>query len=135
MADTMTTYTATVRRDSGKWIASLNDLPGGHTFANSLNSLRTALKEVVILLADLPHEATPDIRLVFDLDDPMLLNALDLAERRKRLAQEEAAVAQATASAVQQLARAGYSTRDVAGLIGVTPGRVSQISPRHLTPA
>ena len=135
MVNQMSAYTAIVTRESGKWLASVKDMPGGHTFASSLEGLRRSLREVVVLLADLGDEAQPDIRLEFDLDDPVLTDALDVAERRKRLLAEEGDVRAATARAAQALTDAGYSTRDVARLIGVTPGRVSQMIPRRLVDA
>jgi hypothetical protein len=41
-------------------------LPGAHTYARSLPSLDQAVREVVVLAADLPDEAMPELVLDHD---------------------------------------------------------------------
>lgn len=54
------TYTAEVRWEDGQWQATVQDVPGAHTFARSMNGLRKRLREVIVLM-----DGRPDA----DLDD------------------------------------------------------------------
>jgi hypothetical protein len=87
-------------------------LPGAHTYARSLPSLDQAVREVVVLAADLPDEAMPELVLDYDYHtgDPEL-DATALEVRRLR-----------------RQADRGLSVRDVAALLGISPQRVSQLT-------
>ena len=50
------------------------------------------------------------------------------AHERADLTKRESAVKSATAEIVVTLTRAGYSVRDAAALVGLTPGRISQLT-------
>ena len=49
---TTTTYTADARFEDGQWQASVRALPGAHTYARTLETLRKRLREVIVLMAD-----------------------------------------------------------------------------------
>ena len=53
------TYCVVVTREDGHWLADVPSLEGAHTFARSLPTLDQAVREVVVLAADLPDEAMP----------------------------------------------------------------------------
>jgi len=59
-------YRVAVTREDGHWLADVPDLQGAHTYARSLPGLDQAVREVIVLAADLPDEAMP--KLVIDYD-------------------------------------------------------------------
>jgi len=56
----MTTYLVEVTREGNQWLADVPSVPGAHTFANDLDTLRQSVREVIVLMDDLPDDATPD---------------------------------------------------------------------------
>jgi hypothetical protein len=113
-------FRVVVTREDGHWLADVPDLPGAHTYARSLPSLDQAVREVVVLAADLPDEAMPELALDYDYHtgDPEL-DATALEVRRlRRQADDLAATAAARSSQVAaQLVARGLSMRDVAALL------------------
>lgn len=129
----MTHYTARVTREGDNWLAEVSGLPGAHAFARTLTALRSELADAVILAADLPDDAVPDLRLVVDEDavDPDLIRAreaLELANRRRELNGAVEALVALTARECILLSEAGWSVRDIAGALDISPGRVSQLT-------
>ena len=49
-------YRVVVTREDGHWLADVPSLEGAHTYARSLPTLDQAVREVVVLAADLPDE-------------------------------------------------------------------------------
>lgn len=127
----MKSYRAVVTREDAQWLANVPELEGAHTFASSIAGLRKALREVVVLTDDLADDTDPLIELEFDVSDPAVAEAVGLRDKRARLAAFEAEVLEETSRAVRALTRSGYTVRDVSQLVGVTPGRVSQLAPRE----
>lgn len=124
-------YKATVTMENQQWLASVDGLPGAHTFARTIESLRRGLREVVVLAADLPDDAQPAIELVFDVKDAGVMRAFGLGAERRRLATQERFLAAETTDTVRELQASGYGVRDIADLVGLTPGRVSQLVPQR----
>ena len=124
-------FRVVVTREDGQWLADMPELAGAHTYARSLPSLDQAVREVVVLAADLPDEAMPELVLDYDYHtgDPEL-DATALEVRRlRRQADDLAATATARTSQVAaQLVARGLSVRDVAALLGISPQRVSQLT-------
>ncbi len=60
------TYRVVVTREDGRWLADVPSLEGAHTYARSLPTLDQAVREVVVLAADLPDEAMPSLVLDYD---------------------------------------------------------------------
>jgi DNA-binding NarL/FixJ family response regulator len=124
-------FRVVVTREDGQWLADVPELLGAHTYARSLPSLDQAVREVVVLAADLPDEAMPELVLDYDYHtgDPEL-DATALEVRRlRRQADGLAATATArTSRAAAQLVARGLSVRDVAALLGISPQRVSQLT-------
>ena len=129
-------FRVVVTREDGQWLADVPDLPGAHPDARSLPSLDQAVREVVVLAADLPDEAMPELVVDYDYHtgDPEL-DATALEVRRLRLqADDLAATATARTSQVAaQLVARGLSVRDVAALLGISPQRVSQLTAKAST--
>jgi hypothetical protein len=71
-------------------------LEGAHTYPRSLPALDQAVREVIVLAADLPDEAMPELTLdyPFNAGDPELdTTALEVRRRLRRQADELAAAA------------------------------------------
>lgn len=120
-----------VTREGTNWLAEVDGLPGAHAYARTLTRLREELTDAVILSADLPDDATVDISFVLaagvDRADT-LRTAFELARERHDLNAREAVLHEQVAEVVTALVGGGYSVRDVAGALDVTPGRVSQLA-------
>lgn len=123
----MTPYQAIVTRESGVWLADVVDLPGAHTYARSLSELVAGAKEAIILMADLPDDAQVEVELTFTQAPVEVARAVVLGQARADLAQRGARVHADTSQVVHELRNAGYSVRDISVLLGMTPGRVSQL--------
>lgn len=120
-----------VTREDGQWLADVPALPGAHTYARSLPSLDQAVREVVVLAADLPDEAMPELVLDYDYHtgDPELdVTALEVRRLRRQADDLAATAAARTSEVAAQLVARGLSVRDVAALLGISPQRVSQLT-------
>jgi hypothetical protein len=126
-------YRVVVTREDGHWLADVPGLQGAHTYARSLPALDQAVREVVVLAADLPDEAMPGLTLEYDYhtgDADLDATALEVRQLRRQ-ADELAAVAAArTGQAAAELVARGLSVRDAAALLGISPQRVSQLTAR-----
>jgi|ERR1700691_257938 hypothetical protein len=127
------TYRVNVTREEGEWLADIPELQGAHTYARSLPTLDQAVREVIVLAADLPDEAMPELVIDYDYHtgDPELDVAAVEVRRLRRQADELAATAAArTGQAAAKLIAKGLSVRDAAALLGISPQRVSQLTAR-----
>jgi hypothetical protein len=59
-------YRVVITREGGRWLADVPSLQGAHTYARSLPALDQAVREVVVLAADLPDEAMPGLMLEYE---------------------------------------------------------------------
>lgn len=129
-------YRVVVTRESSAWLADVPDVPGTHTWAKSLKALHQSVREVIAMQEDLPDgaEAGLELDLEYVLGEPELAaQAASLRELRRRLERDEEKLAAGTAATVERLTRDGYSVRDVAALLSISPQRVSQIQPQSRT--
>ncbi|MCA1678672.1 MAG: hypothetical protein LC777_06845 [Actinobacteria bacterium] len=124
-------FVATVTGEGSHWLAEVQGLPGAHAYARTLTRLREELTNAIILSADLPDDAKPEISFILDsgVDQAETLRlAFALAQERHKLHALEAILHEQVAAVVTELVGGGYSVRDVAGALDVTPGRVSQLA-------
>ncbi|HEY1918738.1 MAG TPA: helix-turn-helix domain-containing protein [Streptosporangiaceae bacterium] len=94
-------------------------------------SLDHAVREVIVLAADLRDKAMPELVIDYDYHtgDPELDNAAVEVRRLRRKADDLTATAVArTQQAAALLVARGLSVRDVAALLGISPQRVSQLT-------
>lgn len=122
-------YEADVTREGSQWLATVRGLEGAHTYAGNLTALRDNILEVIALVTDAPDDAdAPPLRLVFsDEADALVAQAVGAGEEREA-AEKALAVSRAVSEQlVAQMTAAGYSVRDIAGALRLSPGRVSQI--------
>lgn len=127
------TYNVIVTREGEDWLASVEGVAGAHTFARNLPGLEHEVREMLALALDLPegHEAEDALDLTWSIhtgDEDLDRLSSSLREERVRLARAERELASKVAELARQLRRT-MSVRDVAVLLGVSPQRVSQISP------
>ncbi|MFT3944451.1 MAG: hypothetical protein QM705_11625 [Ancrocorticia sp.] len=125
----MITYDFVVTREGDQWLGECVQEPAAHTWAKTLAALQREAIDAVILAADLPDDASPVIHLVpgHGLSESMH-EAIELGNWRARIRQEEADLRERTIHAVRSLSEEGYSVRDIAGAVGLTPGRITQIA-------
>jgi hypothetical protein len=86
------------------------------------------VSEVIILMAGLPDDAAVDVEYEYKVDDVAVSRAAATGRSRRVLAQRKAELAREATEAVHELTSKGYSVRDAAVLLDMTPGRVSQLS-------
>lgn len=122
------TYIVNVIREGRQWLADVEGLPGAHTYAGNLLELDRNVQEVIALVNDEPEGAdTVPVEFVFTGDD-LISDAHELGKERTDAALRHHRLMVDTTSMVQQLVAHGYSVRDIAGALDMTPGRVSQIA-------
>lgn len=122
------TYTVIVAREGDNWLADVPEVTGAHTFARSLSGLKKSVREVIALMDDLDDDARIDMHLDYRVDDTLVSRAAIAGHERQALAKREQDLRLATIESVGNLTAAGYSVRDTAALLEVTPGRVSQLA-------
>jgi hypothetical protein len=126
-------YRVTATREGEDWLADVPGLQGAHTFAHNLESLDRYVREVIVLAADLPDDATDSLELEWQIHtgDVGLDEQLNALRRdRRRVGEERRHVEEATASLAGRLGLAGFSVRDVAALTGVSRARAQQLTGR-----
>jgi len=125
-----TSYEVIVTREDGAWLADVPAVAGAHTFARTLTGLRRSVREVIIVMDDLPDDDAVAMVFRFDVDDETVAAAARLGQERRAIAAREADVMAGTARSVGDLIEHGYSVRDAAELLNITAGRVSQLANR-----
>jgi predicted RNase H-like HicB family nuclease len=123
----VSSYEVIVTREDGSWLADVPAVPGAHTFARSLSGLAKSVREVIILMADLDDDARPALTFTYQVSDEVLKEAVAVGRERRHARELEQTLIAHTSAAVARLAREGYSVRDAAALLDLTPGRVSQL--------
>lgn len=120
-------FTVHVTREGDSWLADVPSVAGAHTFSRSLDGLAKAVREVVVLMGDLEDDAGVELDFHYDLADEAVTEAERLRRIREAITIQEAELVSATARVASDLARC-YSVRDTAAMLGVTAGRISQIT-------
>lgn len=125
------TYRVVVTREDDAWLAEIPDLQGAHTYARTLPALDKAVREVLVLAADLSDDALDSVELdwAFHTGNPELDDeAARVRALRVHAEQAMSEAAERTANLAQRLVRNGTSVRDVAALLGISAQRVSQVT-------
>lgn len=127
-------YRVVVRRDPDDarfWLAAVDGLAGAHTSSRSLATLDRYVREVIVLVAELPDEAETGLELEWDYrtGDPTTdKEARRLRSARAALDEAHRALAEDTAQLARQLVvERGFSVREAAALLAVSPARVDQL--------
>ena len=121
-------YTVTVARSDGLWIADVEGLPGAHTYAGNLTALDEAVQEVIALVLDAP-ENTQRFDVHYDysnVDEPLQRAAL-IGLEREQVERRQGQLKVASAIQIAKAAAAGHSVRTISATLKMSPGRVTQI--------
>jgi predicted RNase H-like HicB family nuclease len=122
-------YHVVITREDDAWLARVEGLEGAQTFARSLPSLMKSIREVIVLMDDLPDDSPVTVNPTYDLQDPLLLEAAFTGQERRALEARISDLQASTATIARNMTAAGWSVRDTAALLDITPGRVSQVAP------
>ena len=99
-------YRVVVTVDDGKWLASIPELEGGHTYEPNLIALDWSVREVIALIEDLQEGAERFLKLAYEFDgdaaDKDYLVAGILREQ-SRLRDEQATLMRQTGAAAAHL--------------------------------
>jgi hypothetical protein len=122
-------YTVRVTREHDAWLADVVGLEGAHTFARTLGALDGHVREVIALVENLEDgaEAALHVRYEYRNMPDDFIEATRVGDRRAELGAEQALVAERTEVVARRLVAAGVSMRDIAVVLRMSPGRVSQI--------
>ena len=126
-------YRVAVRRDPEDarfWLADVEGLDA-HTSSRSLATLDRFVREVIVLAADLPDETEASLVLEWDYqtgDPDADLLAKELRRKRTKIDEAKRELAVMTAALARKLvAEDGFSIREAAALLSMSPARVDQM--------
>jgi predicted RNase H-like HicB family nuclease len=125
----VTAYRVIVTREDGQWLAEVPELEGTHSYASSLTALDRAVREALVLGADLPDEAMADLEIAYSyaIEDELVAEANHLRAEREELARREEALKARTQQLAIELTKRGFSARDAGPLLGISHQRISQV--------
>lgn len=122
------TYEVRLTRDeSGVWLAKVPSVPGCHTHGRSIEQAMNRIREALSLWVDdaAVAQLQPDVRLT----EPARSHVRRLMAARDRAESAHEDARELLLTTVQELTQdEGWSVRDVAGVVGLSPQRVHQVS-------
>ncbi len=133
--ETMTTYTATARKDGRWWVIQCAEFPGAISQVRRLDQAPDIHREAIAFVADVPIE---DVEVTVTPVVPSAVQETINRGNDLRVAASEQA-RQATAnlqSAARELHNSGWSMRDIAVVLHISHQRVQQmlVAPRQGEP-
>jgi DNA-directed RNA polymerase specialized sigma subunit len=130
---TIMRVTATATRIGDWWAVEVPEVAGGlHTQARRLDQVASAVADAVALVIDIsPDTIEVDVIPKLPQQDAELVDAARAASQEAARAAERAS--RLSRQAVEQLRSEGMTVRDVGGLLGVSPQRVSQLVDTAIT--
>ncbi len=125
----MVTVTAVYERDAQRrWLVHVAEEPRCHTWARSYAAARREIVDAAELwLDELGVESVDDLYVQDEVRIVGASQARQLAQTREELTRRLAEVRAEVDQAARGLVAEGVSVRDVADLLGISPGRVSQV--------
>jgi predicted RNase H-like HicB family nuclease len=121
-------YQVKVTKEGDQWLADVVNLPGAHTFAGSLTALAENVDEVIRLVDDSVDDGDElDIQWDYSAVEQIVASAAHVGVERSHLLEQVRLMELTSVFVVFRLSEEGYSNRDISHLLGITPGRVSQI--------
>jgi predicted RNase H-like HicB family nuclease len=116
-----------MRDEGGAWLATVPGVPGCHTHGRSIEQATNRVREALSLWVD--DAATAQLETEVRLPEPARSNVRRLSAARERAERAEANARELLVETVRELTRdEGWSMRDVAGVVGLSPQRIHQIS-------
>lgn len=131
-------YLVRVTREDDHWLANVDGLAGAHTYARTLSTLERYVREVIVLADDLEESVADDLELEFDIStgDAQIDEATaTVRAARAELAKASGRLQEQTSDTALALVQAGWSMRDVAAALSVSPQRISQLTSSTAAPA
>ena len=122
-------YEVIVTRERGSWLADIPAVPGAHTFARSLAGLAKSVREVIILMADLDDDATPELLFTYEVSDVVVQEAVAVGRERRQTRELEEALMAHTSNGC----RGGPA--GARGVLGSGCGDPARPDPRACVPA
>lgn len=122
----MNTYIAKAVRSGKWWAISVDGVSGAHTQARRIDKIEALAREAVALVLGVPEDS---FDVVVRLEGLPHIAACAVAARQAAEA-AEAEAEKAVNSAVVSLKGEGFSVRDIAAMLKLSPQRISQLSPR-----
>lgn len=120
--------TAQARRSGDWWAITVPEVEGVFSQARRLDQVALQAADAVATMLDI-EPADVEVTVVPDVANEATAAAVAAALEASQAATAAAAVASSsTRAAVARLQGAGYSTRDVAALLGISHQRVSQLA-------
>lgn len=116
--------TAVARRSGDWWAVEVPEIPGLFTQARRLDQIDGMVRDAAKLLDYEIGEVS--VRPKLSKQDERMLGELLTARDESVKAQEKAS--RLTRSTISTLREQGMTVRDVAGIIGITPQRVSKLA-------
>ena len=125
-ADTKISYTAKARKEGRWWVVEIPELDSAGQAAK-VSEVQQAAEEVIQLLTG---QAPGSYSLTIDLVVAEQVQLIwEESKYKEKVAREEQAnAAQLARQAVQKLKKSGYSQKEIAALLAVSPQRVSQLA-------
>lgn len=129
MVEVSTPWHVIVTREGRDWLAEVQGIQGGATYARTLKGLDKNVREVIVLGADLPTDAqdTLDVDYEYQIDEADEQRRKAVATRREARRLAEKAEHETTILA-QRYADRGVAVRDIAAMLDISYQRVSQLA-------
>jgi hypothetical protein len=122
-------YHAQVLYGDNAWSASIVDTNGAHTYSRTLRGLEHEIREAIAAADDLSDAEMIALTIEYDWQNTSeeIREAVRVGEQRALLDEQRRVLLVEGLARAKTLVEQGMPVRDVAQLIGVSPGRVSQI--------
>lgn len=107
-------YRVVVIREHKSWLADVPELEGAHTWATNLPAVDRAVREVIILAADLDEDEGDGLELDWDIhtgDADLDEELAELRRKRAEMTQLESDVVRGTAISARHIVRTGFPVR------------------------
>ncbi|MEU3114307.1 type II toxin-antitoxin system HicB family antitoxin [Micromonospora chalcea] len=124
----MKTYTAKARRSDGWWAISVPEIKGVHSQARRLGQVEAMARDAIALFLDVSPRSFK-----VQVEPELSEEVVDARLARAELIKAQQRADEATKRALRKLLAANLSVREAADLVGVSPGRVSQLVPSKKT--
>lgn len=122
----VTTYTSRAHREGEWWIIQCDEAPGAISQVKRLNEAAVAQREAIAFVLDVATSEV-DVHLVPTIAPEIDAEIAELRDLRAEAAERETRAWQLSRSLARQLKDEGYTVREVAVMLGVSPQRVDQI--------
>lgn len=118
-------YTAKAHKEGRWWVVEIPELDSAGQAAK-ISEVQQAAEEVIELLTD-QTPGSYSLNVDFIIPEPVKLEWEESKYKEKVAREEQANAAQLARQAVQKLKKSGYSQKEIAALLAVSPQRVSQL--------